>query len=127
MTEEKESLSRGITFQSLTFRTDLFSIFVPRELMERPRLELYSSLQDLTRDQLEDLQHETADMYQGWAQYCVERNDQEALNSMGMMLIRLSFLKWRGRVETPEELAELMPMYLLSKHKIKEITIDDLI
>lgn len=93
--------------------------------MSEPKFDMYPKLQYITRDELLELQRVTANEFQFWQEECERTGDQEKLNSIGMMLIRMSFLKWRGRIETPEELAELMPMYKLKSKKVT--TIDDLI
>lgn len=94
--------------------------------MIEPRLEMYDKLQFITREELLELQRVTANDFQFWQEECHRTGDQEKLYGIGMMLVRMSFLKWRGRIETPEELAELMPLYKLKGAK-KVTTIDDLI
>lgn len=89
-----------------------------------PRLDMYKKLESISKEELLELQNFTANNFQFWQEECERTGDQEKFYQIGMMLIRMSFLKWRGRIETKEELKELLPLYNLKK---KKYTIDDLI
>lgn len=86
------------------------------------------ALAGMDKDIVRNIHLELADNYKGIEEHCRSTGNQDLLNSVGGLLIRMSYIYWHGRIETPEELAEKLLMYRLSVSSPKAFSsIDDLI